>query len=79
LFVDIVHGPFSSGAAPSSAFGAHNFDAASRRRQVGVGGGVGIADLDVTTADIVIFMRRQRRRCGGRLCLFERALRRWLF
>jgi hypothetical protein len=74
----IVHCLFTGGAA-SSALGAHNFDAASRRRQVGIGSGVGSADLDVTTADIVILVRRQRRRCGSRLCCFERPLRRWLF
>jgi hypothetical protein len=78
ILVDMVECLFSGAPTPSAAFGARNFHAASRRRQVRVGSGVSIGNLDVTTADVVIFVRRQCRRCGGRLC-FLRRLRRWLF
>jgi hypothetical protein len=76
ILVDIVECLFSGAPTPSAAFGARNFHAASRRRQIGVGSGVSVGNLDVTPADVVIFVRR---RCGGRLCFFRRRLRRWLF
>jgi hypothetical protein len=78
-FLSIFSKACSAWPGSSSASGARNFHAASRCRQVGVGSGVRIADLDIATTDVVIFVRKQRWRAGARFAFLERALRPWLF
>jgi hypothetical protein len=61
--------------ASSPAFRTHNFHAASRRRQVSVGGRVDFANLDIATTDVVIFVRSRRWCAGRRSCPFDWTLR----
>jgi hypothetical protein len=73
IFVDNFENRFAIASSP--AFRAHSFHPASRRRQVSVSGSVGLADLDIAAADVVIFVCSRRWTAGGRSCLFGWTLR----
>jgi hypothetical protein len=73
----MVRKPIQHRLALSSAFRERNFHAASRRRQVRIGSGVRVANLDITTTDVVIFVRAMCLRSGRRFSFFGRTFSLW--